>query len=87
MARTLHTINGGASVTGYQIRRSLNQIAWEVIEANFDSDDDLATDNIQYEDKGLTASTTYHYEVRAINSAGIGSAATGNARRPQGPRR
>ena len=69
------TETGGAKVTGYQIRRSTNQITWDTIAANFDHDDDAGTAGIQYHDKKLSAGTTYYYEVRAINSAGAGAVA------------
>ena len=72
---TAPTDDGGAKITGYQIRRSEDQITWETLEANFDHDDDLDAENIQYFDKKLSASTEYHYEVRAVNSAGAGAAA------------
>ena len=69
--------NGGADVTGFQIRRSTNQITWETIAANFDGDDDPTPPQTgeprryDYYDKKLSAGVTYHYEVRAINSAGV----------------
>ena len=71
--------NGGAAVTGYQIRRSTDQISWETIAANFDNDDDLTATNIQYQDKGLSPGTAYYYEVRAVNSAGAGAPKTTSA--------
>ena len=66
---------GDAPITGYQIRRSTNQIVWETIAANFDSDDNADLANTQYHDKGLSGGTTYYYQASAINSSGIGTVA------------
>ena len=71
--------NGGAKVTGFQIRRSTNQITWETIAANFNHDDDATPAaageprTYEYYDKKLAAGTAYYYEVRAINSVGVGA--------------
>ena len=77
---TSPAVTGNAKVTGYQIRRSLNQIAWETIEANYklgvDADTGTQGHQTNYDDKGLTAGTTYYYQVSAVNSAGVGTAAS-----------
>ena len=59
--------NGGAAVTGYRIEVSADGSNWSDLEANTDS---LST---TYSHTGLTAGSTRHYRVSAINSVGTGS--------------
>ncbi|MEJ2249508.1 MAG: fibronectin type III domain-containing protein [Candidatus Lokiarchaeota archaeon] len=57
--------NGGLTITGYNIYRGTSS-GTEVI---------LTTVNgstLTYMDTGLTANTTYYYQISAINSAGVG---------------
>ncbi len=57
--------NGGSPVTGYMIERSKdNGITWSTIVSNTGSASTI------YLDAGLVHSTTYTYQVSAINSAG-----------------
>jgi len=61
--------NGGATITGYEIDRSLNGgTSWSVLVAN------TGSSGVTYSDTGLTAATTYTYRVEAINSVGTGAA-------------
>ncbi len=67
--------DGGAAITGYRIEVSEDRSTWTDLVAN--------TGNVAttYSHTGLTAGTTRHYQVSAINSAGTGPAsniATGN---------
>ncbi len=67
--------DGGATITGYRIEVSEDRSTWTDLVAN--------TGNVAttYSHTGLTAGTTRHYQVSAINSAGTGPAsniATGN---------
>jgi len=62
--------NGGA-ITGYKIQRSTDGSSWSDVVA------DTSSTGTTYSNTGLTASTTYHYRVAAINAAGAG--AYGNA--------
>ena len=59
--------NGGADITGYRIEVSENGSSWTNLVANTGN---TAT---SYSHIGLTAGTTRHYRVSAINSAGTGS--------------
>jgi len=59
--------NGGSSITGYQISRSTNGGIWTVIISNTGST--VTT----YSNTGLAPSTTYAYQVSAINSVGTSS--------------
>ena len=59
---------GGSPITGYQIEVSTDRTAWSDLVANTGS---TATN---YSHTGLTAGTTRHYRVSAINSAGTGPA-------------
>ena len=68
-------IDGGAAITGYRIEASEDRSTWT----------DLVVDTgnaaTSYSHTGLTAGSTRHYRVSAINSAGTGPAsniATGN---------
>ena len=70
------TTNGGANITGYRIEVSTNGSSWSDLVANTGS----ATTT--YSHTGLTAGSTRHYRVSAINSAGPG---TPTARRPTPP--
>ena len=66
--------DGGAAITGYRIEVSTDGSSWGNLAANTNS---TAT---RRSHTGLTAGTTRHYRVSAINSAGTGpasSAATG----------
>ncbi len=63
--------DGGSSVTGYMINRSSNGgSTWTTVVAN------TGTTATSYSDTGLVASTTYEYQVSAINS--IGNSAPSN---------
>ena len=67
--------DGGAAITGYRIEVSEDGSTWTDLVANTGN---AAT---SYSHTGLTAGTTRHYRVSAINSAGTGPAsniATGN---------
>ncbi len=66
---TAPTNTGGVAITGYQIEVSPNGIdPWTDLEENTNST------TTTYAHTGLSAGTTRHYRVRAINSAGTGSA-------------
>ena len=67
--------NGGTSITGYRIEVSPNGTSsWTDLEG--DTDDT----NTTYAHTGLSAGTTRHYRVSAINSVGTGAASsTANA--------
>ena len=60
--------NGGADITGYRIEVSENGSTWTDLEA---STGNAAT---SYSHTGLTAGSTRHYRVSAINSVGTSSA-------------
>ncbi len=62
---------GGVAISGYKIESSPNGTSgWTDVESNMGSTSTSHTHN------GLTASTTYHYRVSAINSVGTGAAST-----------
>ena len=66
--------DGGTDITGYRIEVSTNGSSWSDLVANTNS---TAT---SYSHTGLTAWSTRHYRVSAINSAGTGTASnTANA--------
>ena len=66
--------DGGTDITGYRIKVSTNGSSWSDLVANTNS---TAT---SYSHTGLTAWSTRHYRVSAINSAGTGTASnTANA--------
>ena len=56
----------GAAITGYKIQRSTDGSSWSNVVA------DTGSTGTTYSNTGLTASTTYHYRVAAINVAGAG---------------
>ena len=60
--------NGGAAITGYRIEVSTDGSAWSDLVA------DTNTTGTTYSHTGLTAGSTRHYRVSAINSAGTGPA-------------
>ena len=60
--------DGGANITGYRIEVFTNGSNWSDLEANTNL---TAT---SHSHSGLTASTTMHYRVSAINSQGAGAA-------------
>ena len=65
---TAPTDDGGADITGYKIEVSPNGSSWSDLEGNT-----LST-NTSYSHSSLTAGSTHHYRVSAINSAGTGPA-------------
>ena len=65
--------DGGADITGYRIEVSTNGSSWSDLVANTVS---TAT---SYSHTGLTAGTTRHYRVSAINSAGTGQASSSDS--------
>ena len=65
---TAPTRDGGAAVTGYRIEVSEDRTIWNDLEP------DTGSTATAYSHAGLTAGTTRHYRVSAINSAGTGSA-------------
>ena len=58
--------DGGAAITGYRVEVSEDRMGWSDLAVNTSS---TAT---SYSHTGLTAGTTRHYRVSAINSAGTG---------------
>ena len=58
--------DGGAAITGYRIEVSADGSAWS------DLDADTGSTTTSHSNTGLTAGTTRHYQVSAINSAGTG---------------
>ena len=60
--------DGGADITGYRIEVSTNGSNWSNLVADTDSS------STSYSHTGLTAGSTRHYRVSAINSAGTGPA-------------
>ena len=58
--------DGGAAITGYRIEVSQDSIAWTDLETN------TGPPTNSYSHTGLTAGSTRHYRVSAINSAGPG---------------
>ena len=60
--------DGGATITGYKIEVSTNGSSWSDLVANTHST------STSYSHTGLTAGSTRHYRVSAINSAGTGPA-------------
>ena len=60
--------DGGAAVTGYRIEVSADRMAWS------DLVGDSGSTSTTHSHTGLTAGSTRHYRVSAINSAGAGSA-------------
>ena len=69
---TAPSSDGGSEITGYRIEVSTNGSDWSDLVADTDT---TATNN--YTHSGLTARSTRHYRVSAINSAGTGPASTG----------
>lgn len=61
------TNDGGSSIIGYKIERSLNGSTWQTVT------NDTASTETTYTDTGLTSNTLYYYRVSAINSVGTGS--------------
>ena len=60
--------NGGADITGYRIEVSTDGSSWTDLVAN------TGDTTTNYTHTGLTADSTRHYRVSAINSAGTGPA-------------
>ena len=60
--------DGGATITGYQLEVSADRSSWSDLAA------DTGNTVTSYSHTGLTAGSTRHYRVSAINSAGTGSA-------------
>ena len=60
--------DGGADITGYKIEVSTNASSWSNLVANTNST------STSYSHTGLTAGSTRHYRVSAINSEGTGTA-------------
>ena len=60
--------NGGSNITGYKIEASTNGSTWSDLVANTNST------STSYSHTGLTAGSTRHYRVSAINSEGTGTA-------------
>ena len=60
--------DGGAAITGYRIEVSTDGSSWTNLVA------DTGSTTTSYSHTGLTAGTTRHYRVSAINSAGTGPA-------------
>ena len=60
--------DGGADITGYRIEVSTNGTSWTDLVA------DTNSTNTNYSHTGLTAGSTRHYRVSAINSEGTGTA-------------
>ena len=60
--------DGGASITGYRIEVSTDGSSWSDLVA------DTGSTTTSYSHTGLTAGTTRHYRVSAINSAGTSPA-------------
>ena len=60
--------DGGANITGYRIEMSTDGSNWSDLQAN------TGSTNTSYSHTGLTAGSTRHYRVSAINSAGTGPA-------------
>ena len=60
--------DGGANITGYRIEVSTDGSNWSDLEAN------IRSTNTSYSHTGLTAGSTRHYRVSAINSVGTGPA-------------
>ena len=77
--------NGGSDITGYRIEVSTDGSNWSDLVA------DTNTTDTSYSHTGLTAGSTRHYRVSAINSAGTGpasgtdSATTAAATKPGEP--
>ena len=65
---SLRASDGGAAITGYQIEVSADRSSWSDLVA------DTGSTGASYSHTGLTAGTTRHYRVSAINSAGTGPA-------------
>src|SRR5437016_7616484 len=60
--------NGGSAITGYEIERSTDGgTNWSSIQSN------TGSTSTAYSDTGLVASTSYTYQVSAINVAGTSS--------------
>ena len=72
--------NGGAAITGYRIEVSPDGTdeSWSELE------DDTESTSASYSHSGLTAGTTRHYRVYAINSRGLGLIASNVARATAG---
>ncbi len=62
--------NGGSSITGYKIERSLNNSVWS------DLVSDTGTTAVTYANTGLNQGTIYYYRVSAINAIGTGTASS-----------
>ena len=62
--------DGGARISGYVIEVSANRLSWSNLVSNTGS---AAT---SYSHTGLTAGSTRHYRVSAINVAGVGPASS-----------
>ena len=60
--------DGGAAISGYLIEVSMDSSAWSDLES------DTQSTTTTYSHIGLTAGSTRHYRVSAINSAGTGRA-------------
>ena len=60
--------DGGSAITGYRIEVSADGSTWSDLEA------DTGSTTTSYSHTGLTAGSTRHYRVSAINSAGTGLA-------------
>ena len=59
--------DGGADITGYRIEVSTDGLSWSDLVANTNAT------GTSYSHTGLTAGSTRHYRVSAINSVGTGS--------------
>src|SRR5205807_4608736 len=60
--------NGGSAITGYEIERSTDGgTTWSTIQSN------TGSTSTTYSDTGLVASTSYTYQVSAINLVGTSS--------------
>ena len=71
---TAPSSDGGAAITGYRIEVSTGGSSWSDLVSN------TRTTTTSYSHTGLTAGSTRHYRVSAINSAGAGPASnTGSA--------